>query len=135
MKSWSYGLNGYYKVAHICLHEAPFYIFSLDWLASCICEFIPAIPFPKLPLKLSVEDAEYCGMERWTTWKDWYGDLNQFVHCHFHDPVFQFCQARMNEKWVEMEYEKLKEIFYKEDKKFWDDEEKFGEEMKKEEEN
>lgn len=133
MKSWSYGLNGYYKTASIWLHEAPFYIFLLDWLANCICGIVPAISFPKLPLKLSLEKAEDNDGERWTTWKDWYGDLGQFVHCHFHDPIFQFCQARMNEKWVEIDWEKLKKIFYEEDKEFWDDEEQLAEEIREEE--
>lgn len=133
MRCWSYGINGYYKTASIWLWEAPFYIFLLDWLADCICELIPAIPFPKLPLKLNAEETEWNEGQEWTTWQDWYGDLSQFVHCHFHNPIFHFCQTSRNEKWVEIGYKRLKKMFYEEDKEFWDDEERLAEEIREEE--
>ena len=133
MKHWSYSINSYYKTANICLHEAPFYIFLLDWLATCACGLVPPISFSKLPFKLSLEEAKDNDGERWTTWKDWYGDLSQFIHCRFHLPIFDFCQARMNEKWIEIGYKKLKKMFYEEDKEFWDDEERVAKEIKEEE--
>lgn len=40
MKTWSYGINSYYKTATIWLEEGPWWIFLLDR----IVEFCPANP-------------------------------------------------------------------------------------------
>ena len=39
-----------------------------------------------------------------------------------HLPVFDFCQKRIRGKSIEIDYRKAREMFYEEDKEFWDKE-------------
>ena len=123
MKSWSYGINSIYKRASIYLEEAPWWIFAVDRFAEFLCDLVPPIPLPKIKVRLKDrQDIEFNGENEWTTLRDWYGDLNQVFHCFVHLPVFDFCQKRTNCKPMEIDYNKARETFYKEDKEFWDKE-------------
>ena len=123
MKSWSYGVNSIYKTASLYLEEASWWVFAADRLAEFICDRIPSIPLPKIRMKLKDQwDVELNEGNKWTTLRDWYGDLSQAFHCLVHLPVFHYCQKKINLKYVEIDFDKAKETFYKEDKEFWDKE-------------
>ena len=82
----------------------------------------PSIPLPDAKMRLRDQgDIELNSGHPWTTWKEWYGDLSQLFHCFVHMPVFDFCQRRIKSRIVELDYDKAKEMFYEEDKKFWDE--------------
>jgi hypothetical protein len=129
MRVWYYGVNVYHKTAQIMVDEAPWYIFLLDRVVGWICGVIPAIPLPKIKMKLNKEDADFVGYE-FTTWKDWYGDTNQWFYIHIHMPVFHYCNSKGKDYAIPVDYDKLKELFYKADKEFWDNEIKSAEEIK-----
>jgi len=78
------------------------------------------------------EDIEINGSE-WTTWKDWYGDLNQWFHLFAHCPVFEYGQDKMKSKFVDITYEKAREMFYDSERKFFDQAETRGDEIRAEE--
>lgn len=107
--------------ADIYVEEGHWWIFALDSLIEFVCDIVPSVPFPKAKLRLTnPDDIEFYGSE-WTTWKDWYGDLNQYFHLLVHDPVFNYCQGKMISKSVAITFDQAKEIFYESDKKFWDE--------------
>jgi len=86
-----------------------------------VCDFVPPIPLPKMKVSLkSREDIEFNGGDAWTTLRDWYGDLRQVFHCFVHMPTFDFCQKRIRSKSIEIDFSSAKEMFYEEDKQFWD---------------
>lgn len=121
MRSWSYGINSIYKKANIYLEEAPWLVFGVDRIAEFVCDFVPPVPLPKMKVRLkSREDIEFNGGDDWTTLRDWYGDLRQVFHCFVHMPIFDFCQKRIRGKSIEIDFSSAKEMFYEEDKQFWD---------------
>jgi len=134
MKRWRYAINSYHKTATIFCGVASFHIFWLENFASTICAYlIPAVPFPKIPLKLKNDEIEDNDGKRWTTWKDWYGSLDQWFHVYVHMPIFDFCYKYIKSYSIKVPYHKLKKSFYEMDKDFWDEDEQFTEKMKQEE--
>ena len=134
MKRWGYGINSYNKTATIFCEVAPFYIFWLEDIISAICGYlILAIPFPKIPLRLNDDDTEDNDGKRWTTYKDWCGDLSQWFHVHVDMSVFDFCNKCKKHYSMDVPYYKLKKSFYEMSKKFWNEEEQFAKAMKQEE--
>jgi len=123
MKTWSYGINSLYRTAVIDLRTGPWWAFALERASEGCCDLTPVPPLPNIKLKLrDSDDIELNGGLPWTTWRQWYGDLSQLFHIFVSVPVFNFCQSRIRCKMVESDYDKLKEMFYEEDKKFWDEE-------------
>lgn len=123
MKSWSYGINPIYEKASIHLEERSWWVFVIDRIVEFLCGLVPAISLPKFKIRLKERvDVEFNEGSEWTTLKDWYGDLGQAFHCFVHTPVFNFCQSRMRCKYFAIEYKKAKELFYEQDKDFWDKE-------------
>ena len=123
MKTWSYGINSLYKTASIDLRTGPWWVFALERTAELCCDMIPSIPMPDAKKRLRDQvEIELNGGNPWTTWKEWYGDLSQLFHCFVHVPIFDFCQKRIKCKFIELDYDKAKEMFYQEDKRFWDEE-------------
>ena len=123
MKTWSYGINSLYKTASIDLRTGPWWVFALERTAELCCDMIPSIPMPDAKKRLRDQvEIELNGGNPWTTWKEWYGDLSQLFHCFVHVPIFDFCQKRVKCKFIELDYDKVKEMFYQEDKRFWDEE-------------
>jgi hypothetical protein len=95
----------------------------LERTAELCCDMIPSIPLPDAKKRLrDQEDIKLNGGNPWTTWKEWYGDLSQLFHCVVHVPIFDFCQKRIKCKFIELDYDKVKKMFYQEDKRFWDEE-------------
>lgn len=122
MRRWSYGINSLQNKASIYIDEGPWWAFVLDDLAEAICDIIPSIPFPKAKLKLKdPDDIEFHGGQ-WTTWKEWYGDLNQYFHLSAHNPVFEFCQNMIKTKSVDITYDQARDMFYERDRRFFDQE-------------
>jgi len=121
MKSWNYGINNYYKTASISLETAPWHIFAIEKIAEFICDNVPPIPLPDIKFRLRDKDSIEFNKSEWTTLNEWYGDLSQLFHSVIHVPIFDFCQDRIKAKNIKIDYEKLKEMFYEENKKFWDD--------------
>lgn len=135
MKRWGYGINSYLKESTIFCEVAPFYIFWLEGIISTICGYlIPAIPFLKVPLRLKDDELEWNDNKRWTTYKDWYGDLGQWFHCCVDMPIFDFCTKCQKHYSIDVSYRKLRKSFYKMDKDFFDEEESRADEIKQEEE-
>ena len=123
MKTWSYGINSLYKTASIDLRTGPWWVFALERTAELCCDMIPSIPLPDAKKRLrDQEDIKLNGGNTWTTRKEWYGDLSQLFHCVVHVPIFDFCQKRIKCKFIELDYDKVKKMFYQEDKRFWDEE-------------
>jgi hypothetical protein len=123
MKTWSYGINSLYKTASIDLQTGPWWVFALGRTAELCCDLAPSIPLPGAKKRLKdQEDIELNGGNPWTTWKEWYGDLSQLFHCFVHIPIFNFCERRIQSRNVELGYDKVKEMFYEEDKSFWEEE-------------
>lgn len=129
MRVWCYGVNSYHKTAHIHADDAPWYIFLLDRVVEWICGMIPAIPLPKIKMKLNKEDAEMVG-HNITTWKEWYGDIQQWFCLNIHMPVMYFCNEKKKTFIISVNYNKLKKVFYEADKEYWDWEYRIGEEIK-----
>ena len=75
------------------------------------------------------DDIEFNESE-WTTWKEWYGDLNQWFHLFAHCPVFEYCNKKMKSQSVDITYEKAREMFYDSDRKFFDQAETRGAEIR-----
>jgi len=133
MERWGLGINSYHKTAHIWCDVAPFYIFWLDDIMTAICGYlILSIPFPRIPLRLKDDEMEDNDDKRWTTWRDWYGDLSQWFHLYMHIPIFDFCNKCEKHYWLEVPYRKTRKIFYEMDKDYWDEEEQQAKEMKQE---
>lgn len=121
MKSWSYGINSLYKQASIYLEQAPLCVFAAERVAEFLCDLMPPIPLPNIKKRLKHRaDIDINGGEEWTTWQEWYGDLSQVFHCFVHVPIFDFCQKRIKGKVLEIDYQRAKDMFYEEDKEFWD---------------
>jgi len=121
MKNWTYGINNYYKTASISLETASWIIFAIENIAEFICDIIPPIPLPNIKFRLKDKDSIEFNQSEWTTVKEWYGDLSQLFHGVIHIPIFNFYYDRIKIKHIEMDYDELKEMFYEEDKEFWDD--------------
>jgi len=120
MKSWTYGINTYYRTAHYELERGPWWAFFLRWLSDRLCDLIPALPFPPIPMH--DEDGNR------TTLKEQWGDLFQWVHTALHVPIFEWADNRIQRIWVEVPYEEIKQRHYAEDKAFFDEEEGLWEE-------
>ena len=123
MKTWTYGINSLYKTASIDLQAGPWWAFVLERMVEWCCDCTPDIPLPNVKLRLrGPENIEMNDGHQWTTWKECYGDLSQLFHCFVHMPVFNYCQRWIRSRIVELDYDRAKEMFYEEDKKFWDEE-------------
>jgi len=92
----------------------------LERLIEFICGIIPSLPFPAVRMRLKdPDDIGFIGSE-WTTWKEWYGDLNQYFHVQVHNPVFYYCQRKMASRSIDINYDQARGIFYRFDKKYFD---------------
>ena len=114
MQLGSYGVNNLYKTGCIFLEKAPWYIFAIESAVEWLCDLVPEIPLPFVPMK--DED----GHE--TTWHQYYGDTHQFIDTRVYMPVFQWAQSKKQTVVIDVPYEVLKEKFYATDKEFFDEE-------------
>jgi hypothetical protein len=78
---------------------------AADRLAEFICDRVPSIPLPNIRMKLKDRwDIEFNEGNKWTTLRDWYGDLRQAFHCLVHLPAFHYCQKKINRKYMEVDF-------------------------------
>lgn len=148
MRRWSFQINSYHKTSNITLETLPVYVYLIELINDKVCGFISrylAVPFPDiLPKKrLTKEDCgcktengcDFCN--RKLSLKDWYGDFGQFWHGYVCITIFDLCYKYKNKKEynLEIDYDKCKELFYEDNKLFFDEQEKFAERMRKENEN
>ena len=124
MRNWHYAINNYYKTANISLETAPWHIFAIEIIAEFICDIMPPIPLPNIKFRLRDKHSIEFNQSEWTTFREWYGDLKSLFCGVIHMPIFGFCWDRIETKHIEMNYDKVKEIFYKEDKEFFDEHER-----------
>ena len=67
MRSWTYGINNYYKTASIFLETAPWYIFVIEKVAEFICNIIPSILLPNIKFRLKDKDSIEFNQSEWAT--------------------------------------------------------------------
>lgn len=121
MRNWTYGINNYHKTASIYLEIASWHIFVIRRVSEFMCDIFPAIQLPDIKFRLRDRDNIEANEGEWTTFKEWHGDMQQLFHIYIHMPIFEFCDDRIETKYIEIDYDKCKELFYKEkDKAFWD---------------
>ena len=116
MKKWSYGINSYYKTASIYLEEAPWYLMLLQDTTERICDLMSYWNIPLIGRIKITKDSEIY------TISEYYGGMKDLFHCFVDTPISNFCWKRTKTKIISIEWEKAKELFYEEDKEFWDKE-------------
>ena len=135
MRTWYISGNALkrYKYGSVDVEEMPWWLFVVDWWADYGCSFIPPIPFPKF-FKITIHEDDGTTYE--STPREYWGDLEQWYCGTVASPLTQwvFRHPKRKSYTVEIGYDKLREIFYESDKKWFDDFEKSTAEIEKEEE-
>ena len=130
MKSWSYGANSYHKTASVYLEEGHWWFFLIRAIGDFICEHTLCISLPNIKWKLTdKESIEFNDGSEWTTLKEWYGDTVQLVHLKIHEPMLNLFWNKTKETDIEIPYSKLRKLFYKVDKEWWDEQENIKREI------
>ena len=122
MRVWGYGINSYHKTASIHIEDAAWWIWGLDWLVDKVCSFIIPIPLPPIPIRLWDKDSiEFNGGKKWIKLNEWVDNLRGLFCCFVHQNVSNFCWKRIESKFLEIDYDKLRELLYDGDSKFWNE--------------
>ena len=121
MRSWNFGTNSLYKNGHIALEEGLWYVFAIYATVEWICDALPSIPLPDMPIK----DCE--GKD--TTLKDYYGDIQQLWHVGVCAPIFHWAESKKRITVIDMPYDTLRELFYETHKTHFDENEELAEEI------
>ena len=111
MRRWNIGTNNIYFSSSIYLEEAPWYVFFIEYIMNCICDWFPPIPLPKIKIIREGEE---------TNLQDWYGDLSHAFHSCVHMPIFDWCYRNIESNHFVFPFEMLKEIYPK-DFENWDE--------------
>lgn len=136
MRRMGYGINSYHRTASIVIEYAPVWVFWLGDIFNFLCDKIPSIPLPPIPLRLFDEiSIEFNDGKKWTTLREWYGDLQGLFHSCVHDKIDNFCERRTDTKSIEVPYTKARKVFYDKDKVFWDGGEATAKEIIEEDKN
>lgn len=131
MQKWSVGQNNYWYTAFLFLEEAPWYIFALETTIQRVCDIIPPIPLPSIKMKLSEECND--GDEEYTTWKEWYGDVQQLFHSFVCCRVSEYCWRKTTSTSIALPYLYLRDTFPTRFQDIEDDDVDVTEEEKQEE--
>jgi hypothetical protein len=113
MRTFSIGVNNYWHTASIVLDEVPAPLYYLERFIEFICDIIPPIPLPPIPIKLSDKyDADWTdNKDGRTNLKDWYGDIQQLFHLYVctnaHNLVWKYTESTV----INLPYQFLKERF------------------------
>jgi hypothetical protein len=126
VKNWSFGTNCFHHSGGVLLEEAPWYIFAIREGSLWVCEHIPSIPLPRIPMKDS--DGED------TTLRDCFGELNQLWHFYVDMPLYGWADSKVKTTWVETGYDAARELFLKGNEEYFREDEEIAEELKNEEE-
>jgi len=130
MNHWSYGINSHHHTASVYLEKAHWWVFALERLVDAVCGKFPEIRLPHIKMKLrDPDDVEMEGKE-YTYWDEWWGDTQQVFCVYVHHPVLHYCWRKTKTRDIEIDFERLKSMFYDEDKDFWDEEAQIGEDLK-----
>ena len=131
MRRLGYGINSYHKTVSIYVDYAPWWIFWIDDVFTFVCDIIPRIPLPPIPMRLFDEDSiEFNDGKKWTTIKSWCGTLRDLFHLFIHDPISEYCWHKTDGRTIAVNYNKARKAFYDKDKIFWDEQEQSAEEMR-----
>jgi len=132
MRKFDYSINSYHRTASINVDYAPFWVFWLDDLFNFLCGIVPPVPLPPIPIRLSDETSiELNDGKKWTTLRDWCGNLRSLFHCSVHAPIFGWCWGKTDSRPIEVDYKKAKKAFYDKDREFWDEQEKVGRRLRR----
>ena len=111
----------------IILEEAPWYIFAIREASLWVCDHIPAIPLPPIPMK-DPNDGED------TTWRDYYGELNHLWRLYIDMGISDWTNSKIKFTQVKVGYNKVREIFFKGNEEHFLKDEEIAEELRKEHE-
>jgi hypothetical protein len=103
MTRWSIGRNNYYFTGCVFLEDAPWYIFTIEYIIQTICDWFPPIPLPKF-IKITRDNEKY-------TLREWCGTTQELFHIYVCSEVFQWCYSKINSRIIEFPYNMLKEQF------------------------
>jgi len=113
MKTFSVGTNNYWHTASIILDEVPAPLYYLSRFTEFICDIIPPIPLPPIPIKLK-HKSDYDWTDNndgWSNLKDWYGDTQQLFHLYVctlvHNIVWKYTKSIS----INLPYQFLRERF------------------------
>lgn len=126
MKDWTYGINSLpqFKSGHIVLIEQPWWLAFIEWyIDNVIGRFCCLFHWINLPKWLYITDKDD---GKKYSWYEWWGDVGALWHLYVFCPCFYwYCDhPKRIEYKVEIGSDKLKEILYSNDPKYFDDEEK-----------
>ena len=130
MRRWGYGINSLYKTGSVYLEDIPIWVWVLETFVNWTVCIIPRISFPPIPIRLLMKSSiEWNDGKKWTTLKEWYGSFYGLYWAIIFTPVSEFCWRRTQCDTIEVGYDKLKELFYEENKDFWDEHEELTKEV------
>jgi len=111
MRKIYYTINGYHKTASIVVEYANPLVFALDKIIGFMCGYlVPAIPL--LPISIEREGEK-------TTLREYYSNLQDVFHIFVHCPVFEWCDRRVDTRFIEISYDEASKAFRDKDLKFW----------------
>lgn len=128
MQRWSVGQNNYWYTAVLFLEAAPWYIFALEATVRRVCDAIPPIPLPSIKMKAQ----KGCDDEEYTTWKEWYGDVQQLFHSFVCCRVSDYCWRKTTSTSIALPYLYLRNTFPTQFQDIEDDEDVTEEEKQEE---
>ncbi len=133
MKIWSININNHNKTGYINLETLPIYLYLIENINYRLCDFVNyylKIPFPNiLPKKRDLIENCYCKNKKnhcknhnnLYTLQDWYGDFGQYYHYKVCIPIFNWCykHKKRNIYSFNIQYNKLKKIFFDNNEEFF----------------
>lgn len=114
-----YSINSLYKTSSIIFDIGPWWAFLIRWLIHKLYDLITykekSIPIPNIRFKPK-------GEKEFTTTKEWFGDFSQLFFSIIYIPIINFIEKYLiKTSLINVDYNDLKNIFYKKDKEFWDE--------------
>jgi len=113
MKSFNIGTNNYWYTASVILDDVPAPLYYLARITEFICDHIPSIPLPQIPIKLKDKDTYDWtdNNDGRTNLKEWYGDIQQLFHLYVCTPVHHLVWKHTKSISIDLPYDFLKERF------------------------
>jgi len=122
MKTWSYSINSRPELMRgsIELEERPWWLALAEWFAFWVdWRWLSKVKLPDWP-QVAWKDADAPCSPR-----EWWGDLGQMVFSYVTQPLFQwaYMHPRNRRTEVDLGYQRVREIFYTQDREFFDEHE------------
>jgi len=126
MKTWTYGINTHYKQGTLYLTTMPLWLYLvgdvlIESVISRVCCLFHWMKLPNIKYKTIQE-----GTDTYTyTWSEYYGDVGEIFRLLVFFPLsmWYWRHPKRKETPIELGYDKVKELFYTDNPKFFDDEE------------